>query len=499
MKEPTTLTDLMVDFTIKQQEGPFELLKNLTVAVCKNLHFLQKPLSVQEEIKLHKEVRNISVAMNDLFTVVSTPLPFPLHNVMQVATYLWIIALPFYQRDFSLSAIQFIIFNVYIRTGLNYVACEITDPFGRDDLNDLEVEGLAASTIHYIERILECDTAHYFKLTRDDYGGTPFASAPPGSRINKDGSSRDMSQKYQSLGFSEMQQKNFSNALIHLEQAAGFANDPIDMARILEAMGDIFMIQGQTDAGIESYEKVINASHAFIAPEVVRMNYILLRILKKVGDALFEHGRLDTALQKYCALLPLQEEARGQDHQDSIWIRHRIGLIYFHKGEYSIAIDCFWCSLREKRKTSKYNDANYVVALEAMESASNEIDIANMLFCLGLVHDKKGENNLALSKLEEALLVHKRQPKERRCKQMMATVLAQIGRLHGKNGDLEESEQALKQACQLAFTAKRTNLSKSDSALASTLWEDTLMIMQSQHKQRSESKSSPTRSSRRRS
>jgi len=127
------------------ERTPIVLILFLRSAIASQREFLQEPMHINKELKLHAFVSNFVTAYHGLMKLITTPFPFPLVQMARTFLFIWIFSLPFVLvRDVSkLPALSLLIFFItYGFVGLEFVSIELDDPYG-DDPNDFDVMGLA--------------------------------------------------------------------------------------------------------------------------------------------------------------------------------------------------------------------------------------------------------------------------------------------------------------------------------------------------------------------
>lgn len=112
--------------------------------------YLENPLIVQKELRLHEYVSNFMSDINELAKISATPYPFPTTQMTRILLFVWMFTLPFAlvnnaEDPYSTPVLMF--FITYGFFGLEFVAIELDDPFGTDP-NDLEMSKLATVSAH---------------------------------------------------------------------------------------------------------------------------------------------------------------------------------------------------------------------------------------------------------------------------------------------------------------------------------------------------------------
>lgn len=110
--------------------------------------YLENPLLVQKELRLHQYISEFMSHLAELVTYPATPYPFPTAQMSRMLLFVWTFTLPFplvAQANDSVVAPSILMFFItYGFFGLEFVSIELDDPFG-DDANDLEIENLSTA------------------------------------------------------------------------------------------------------------------------------------------------------------------------------------------------------------------------------------------------------------------------------------------------------------------------------------------------------------------
>lgn len=111
-------------------------------------------LQVLERMKMMDFLLQYSVAYRELLKIVSTPFPMALTQMARTFVFIWTLTIPFILSGGRVSrgsAVTFVILLTYGFLGLEFVAMMMSNPFGDDGLNDLNVPSIAKATILGIE------------------------------------------------------------------------------------------------------------------------------------------------------------------------------------------------------------------------------------------------------------------------------------------------------------------------------------------------------------
>ena len=131
----------------------FESIPALSYAIHKdivqNKFYLEKPLGVLHENRLHNFLLEFEQTINELCKFAATPYPFPVTQMTRILLFCWMFSLPFAlvnkaDEVYTTSVMMF--FITYGFFGLEFISIELDDPFG-DDLNDLDIDDFAKVVI----------------------------------------------------------------------------------------------------------------------------------------------------------------------------------------------------------------------------------------------------------------------------------------------------------------------------------------------------------------
>lgn len=465
-----------------RDDGPFDLISPLAQIISQQGKFLKEPLQIQKEIAMFCDLQSAADNLADLYVISSCQTPFPLVNVLKIVIYVWILCIPFFQADFITVNLPMVFFITFSIVGLDAVANEITDPFG-DDPNDLPVEEKTKTTIFKIERLLDGDARQYFDVTQSEHD-EDVNKPPTNFRVSQTGRMELI--KNQQLGLQQLKLNNFDQAIHFFEQASRFSSEPHEIVFISEMIGDVYAIQCLRSEAIEYYRKAIDLPSSCRLPD--SNTFIQKRILSKTCNILFESAEYFILWQSH--IVPILRAVSKTDVSGpwdslakSIHFRHRLGLLYFFEGDIAVAIEHFWSALRFKRKMQHFDDESYWTSVKGREVYCNEIDVATLLFCIGLCHQENKQHDWAISSFSEAMIIHQRQTEKARHMEMMASTLARLGYSYAKFGRKEESKRARNESRQLALSVSATRRIANDSLaddkfqLKNRLWQDTQLMM----------------------
>jgi predicted membrane chloride channel (bestrophin family) len=143
------------------ERTPLVLAMWVQSTIASNVEYLKKVdeegkeipmLHANKELKLYSQLSDFVKSYHGLMKLVSTPFPFPLVQMTRTFLFIWIFTLPWVlvnDLDKFPSLIFIVFFITYAFIGLEFVAIELDDPFGDDDI-DFDVEDLAFITVQDI-------------------------------------------------------------------------------------------------------------------------------------------------------------------------------------------------------------------------------------------------------------------------------------------------------------------------------------------------------------
>lgn len=142
--------------TVSANDDPIEIIAKLHTAITLHKKYLENPLVIHKELKLHQYVADFSNYYQDLAKFSSTPYPFPTAQMTRIFLFVWMFSLPLallHDASEPYSIILIIFFITYGFFGLEFVSIELDDPFGEDP-NDLEMRALSAVVIRSVREDL---------------------------------------------------------------------------------------------------------------------------------------------------------------------------------------------------------------------------------------------------------------------------------------------------------------------------------------------------------
>ena len=307
--------------------SPYYSLRQLSAIVSEQNKLLTSPMVIQFEMLCYTNLNNMHTIIDDLFMSVTTPVPYPLTNIVKICLFVWACLVPFFiDQHFSFINIVVVFFLIYAVVGLDAVACEISDPFG-DDCNDLEVEKIMYATLNHIEHLLGggfnpfadfqvIDLETKTALIHDE-----VSDASIGARSLCDPQLR----KHKELGWNDVKQSKYSSALDAFLNALALSKDDLEAASVNEIIGDIYVLKNMHDDAICHYQKSSWLIKKSTSSEKLVGNEFLLRVEKKEGDALFDTAQYRSALQCYTSLL--NRHPKSDISHEMCDVCHRIGML----------------------------------------------------------------------------------------------------------------------------------------------------------------------------
>ena len=123
-----------------QQEGPYESLQHMTDIVSQNQEYLKSSVPILVEMLLLNQISDISMTLTKMYTLSTTQIPFIFANIVNILCFLLILFIPFGSNVYKISFLPFIWMIIYAIVGLFHVSAEISDPFGKGNINDLDID-----------------------------------------------------------------------------------------------------------------------------------------------------------------------------------------------------------------------------------------------------------------------------------------------------------------------------------------------------------------------
>lgn len=470
------------------------------VIVKHHEHLLVDRLTIYHEMKLHEFVGRMLDEYVEVGKFIETPTPFPFVQVCRTILYFYLISLPlFISNEFSFPNVASVFFAAYGFFGLEIISDEIGDPFG-DDCNDVEIMQAMKASIHHIRHILEGDVTQFVALVENEANGkggnyfydegsspqdlariklrgvsfrTPKKTAATSSRgvvsekavrpprdvkdLDDLSVANDEAEDLRILGMDEMELFNLDRALDYFKMALRTVPQPSQAASILELMGDVYSLQGRHTKALERYQEALR----------LKRKTKMMKLLSKIADEFFLSGEYEKAISIYMQALPLKSIEDGWDSDGVAQMYHRVGLIYFDRGESDLALDHFWHALRAKKRRALGSDqGTYWGALHERVGTCDEEDLASVLFCMGLAHEERCEYEWAMASLGEALVVQGRHLGRDHAD--VANTLLHIGAVHARLGEVNEARATYTRARDMQRRleeAERSNSVKDVNAL----------------------------------
>ncbi|KAL3787271.1 hypothetical protein HJC23_004145 [Cyclotella cryptica] len=150
-------------------------------------------LQLLERCKMVDLLHEFTMSYRNLLRIASTPLPFALVQMGRTFIFIWVVTIPFVLSggDFLQqypSAFSFVILLTYGFLGLEFVSRMLSNPFGDEIKNDLNIKGMGAAAIIGIENDSKCWKEEYDRKkrthsTRSDGRGLSSISTSPGGGL----------------------------------------------------------------------------------------------------------------------------------------------------------------------------------------------------------------------------------------------------------------------------------------------------------------------------
>lgn len=121
----------------------------------------QQQLQLLERCKMVDLLHEFVMSYRNLLRIASTPLPFALVQMGRTFIFIWVVTIPFVLSggDFLQqypSAFSFVILLTYGFLGLEFVSRMLSNPFGDEIKNDLNIKGMGAAAVIGIENDSRC-------------------------------------------------------------------------------------------------------------------------------------------------------------------------------------------------------------------------------------------------------------------------------------------------------------------------------------------------------
>jgi predicted membrane chloride channel (bestrophin family) len=212
-----------------QQDPMFIMLKlrsHLITASQDDKKLPNVRLQVLERMKMMDFLLQYSVAYRELLKIVSTPFPMALTQMARTFVFVWTFTIPFILSGGRVSrgsAVTFVILLTYGFLGLEFVAMMMSNPFGDDGLNDLNVPSIAKATILGIENDWRaCEWCSNVGNDNNVGGNNGFSSLLVTSPMQEAVSSRTlMSYERGTVAFDELQQQQDKDQQLQLQNQSG--------------------------------------------------------------------------------------------------------------------------------------------------------------------------------------------------------------------------------------------------------------------------------------
>ena len=268
-----------------------------------------------------------------------------------------------------------------------------------------------------------------------------------------------------------LKRREYNSALEAFFSAIKVTDDLFHHSQLYSSIADVYMqMPLNIDNAIEYYTKsqtLLNQSqhNSELNDDSIQLQ---LSVGKKLGDALFETAQYRAALQSYTGLLGVIP-SEGNDEL-KCGIRYRIGLIMYYQGDDNDSLYNLWIALKCVRSVTNYYDGPNNIK---DSSIGNEMYMATLLYCLGLVHESRTEYAWAYSRLTESLAIQRRRSLTLDFSEMRISTLSHASYCSKKLGNIDDSN-ALKKSAKLTTIkiAKILDDAKKNNRLSSLDLDD---------------------------
>ncbi len=252
---------------------------------------------------------------------------------------------------------------------------------------------------------------------------------------------KDKKAGFFSLKAGDIAKENYANqeAMRFYRNALDYIDDRVS---VLEAIGDVQLLNGEYDAGIENFQAALNLTKENMAkarillksgkayekkgeyeeslrvlaeakelvePDTVEYGQILL----EEGNSYFKMGGTDRAMSLISEAINIAEK-NDTDKKDTGRALGVLGMIHESMGEYDIALQ------------------NLERSLKIMEELGEQSGIALALNSIGIIHNNRGEMDTALEYKKRSLAIREKIGD----KQGIASSLNNIGIVYVEKGEL---------------------------------------------------------------
>lgn len=144
--------------SVSELEDPMILVHALRTHLYHDSLLLSntEQLQLLERCKMIDMLHEFTISYRSLLRIASTPLPFALVQMGRTFIFIWVVTIPFVLSggDFLQqypSAFSFVILLTYGFLGLEFVSRMLSNPFGDEIKNDLNIKGMGAAAVIGIE------------------------------------------------------------------------------------------------------------------------------------------------------------------------------------------------------------------------------------------------------------------------------------------------------------------------------------------------------------
>ena len=273
-----------------------------------------------------------------------------------------------------------------------------------------------------------------------------------------------------------LKRREYNSALEAFFSAIKVTDNLFHHSQLYSSIADVYMqMPLSIDNAIEYYTKsqtLLNQSqhNSELNDDSIQLQ-LQLSVGKKLGDALFETAQYRAALQSYTGLLEVIGVIPSEGNDElKCDIRYRIGLIMYYQGDDNDSLYNLWIALKCIRSVTNYYDGPNNIK---DSSIGNEMYMATLLYCLGLVHESRTEYAWAYSRLTESLAIQRRRSLTLDFSEMRISTLSHASYCSKKLGNIDDSN-ALKKSAKLTTIkiAKILDDAKKNNRLSSLDLDD---------------------------
>lgn len=164
------------------------------------------------------------------------------------------------------------------------------------------------------------------------------------------------------------------------------------LASELNSIAVMFHIQGNYDAALKNYLKVLSIQRNTMQHAVVEDNSELIKLLQNIASLYFFMNKLDEAKKYNEEALNEQKKMLPEKHADLAILLTNVATNYMEEDKYDEALE--------------YLERSYEIRKK--ESSSNRNEMIDLLKSMGTIYDRQGRYDEALKFYTESLRLRKR-------------------------------------------------------------------------------------------